>query len=245
MTKELNNPTPGSEEEKPEKGTEEERLDEGGEKLIAGKFKSQEELVKAYEKVETELTRKSQESSETKQRLAKLEGRDEEREKQTRKIPQVSPEERKKMEEQFRQDFNKDALGTLFNYQRPFIERLNSQQEEIEKLRNDHNTLSTREEKKEMLDLADSARSEDPEGFAELEESIDKELRENETWTRFENPYQAVFYHLKGKSTTKLAKSDDAERRTFVEGPSDVPPDKDKKKQYVQTISKARTNTRL
>ena len=244
MTEKLNNPTPGSEEEKPEKGTEEERLDEGGEKL-QGKFKSEKDKAKSYGEIEKSYTKSQQDNAELRIKLAKFEGRDEEREKQIPKIPQVTPEERKKMEDQFRQDFNKDALGTLFNYQRPFIERLNRQEEELGKLRNDHNTLSTREQKKEALDLADSARSEDPTGFAELEESIDKELRENETWSRFENPFQAVFYHLKGKSTTKLAKSDDAERRSFVEGSSDVPPEKDKKKQYVQKITKARTDTRL
>jgi len=245
MTKELNNPNPDSQGEQSVKGTEGERLDEGGKKLIAGKFKSQDELIKAYEKVENELTRKSQESSTIKEKLAKLEGRIEEREKQTQKTPQISPEERKKMQKQFKDDFNEDPLTALFNYQRPYIDELSRQREEMEKLRNEHNTLSVREQKKELLSLARDARSEDPKGFDELKSSIEKELRENETWAGFENPYQAVYYHLKGKSTRKLARSDDAERRSFTEGSSDVPPEKDAKKQYVQTIIKARTNTRL
>jgi len=244
MTKELNNPNPGSQSEQPARGTEGERKDEGGEKL-QGKFKSEEDKAKSYEEIEKAFTKSQQDNAELKERLAKLEGRIEEKEKQIQKAPQISPEERKKMEEQFKEDFNKDPLTALFNYQRPYLEELNRQREELERLQNEHKTLSERERKKELLALARDARSEDPEGFDELKPSIEKELRENEAWTRFENPYQAVYYHLIGKSTRKLAKSDDAERRSFVEGSSEVPPEKDKKKQYVDRILKARIDTRL
>ena len=45
----LNNPAPGSEEGTTKEGTGLDKKDEGGEKLIAGKFKSEDELVKAYQ----------------------------------------------------------------------------------------------------------------------------------------------------------------------------------------------------
>lgn len=242
--KELNNPNPGSQGEQPAKGTEGDRLDDEGGKL-EGKFKSEKDKAKSYEEVEKAFTKSQQDNATLKERLAKLEGKFEEREKIAKKAPEITPEEHKKMDKQFKDDFTEDSITALYNYNRPFIDQLNRQQEELDKMRNEQTSLTEREQKKELISLAREARSDDPQGFDELKDSIEKELRGNETWARFENPYQAVYYHLKGKSTSKLAKSDDAERKSFVEGSSEVPPEKDKKKQYVNKILKAKVDTRL
>ena len=115
----LNNPASGSKKEQPEKGTEVDEKDKGGEKLLAGKFKSPEELVKAYENLEADSTRKSQEVSEIKQRQAKLEGMLEMQQKQAQKAPQISAEEYQKMERLFKDDFTEDSLKALANFNRP------------------------------------------------------------------------------------------------------------------------------
>jgi len=51
---------------------------------------------------------------------------------------------------------------------------------------------------------------------------IQEELKTNEVWEGFDNPPEAVFYHLLGKSTKNLARADDADRESFVEGSSIV-----------------------
>ena len=239
----LNNPASGSEKEQPEKGTEVEKKDEGGEKLLAGKFRSSEELVKAYQNLEADNTRKSQEASKLGERLAKLEGAQEMLQKQAQKAPQITAEERQKMQEKFKEDFNADPLTALYNYQRPYMQEINRQREELQAYKDE--TRRERERRGELVGLADKAREEDAELFDKLKPEIEKELRENEAWAKFENPYRAVLYHLKGKSVRKLAKTADTERESFVEGSSEVPPKEDKKKEYVQKIVKARTTTRL
>jgi len=82
-----------------------------------------------------------------------------------------------------------------------------------------------------------------------LKPEIEKELREDPNLAKYEKPYQAAFYKVVGKSYKRLAKGTDAERESFVEGSSLVPPEKGKltKEQaftdYV--VKKGRRSTRL
>ena len=240
-----NNLVPGSEKEQPKDKTGLDEKDEGGEKeLLAGKFKSPDELVKAYQDLEAEHTRKSQEASGFKDRLAKLEGVVEERQRQAQKPPEITPEEYQKMTDDFKKDFD-DPLRALANFNRPWVQQVGVLRDELQALKGDYTALKKGERKRELMGLASDARRDDPEGFDESKDAIEKELRENEAWAKFENPYRAVLYHLKGKSVRKLAKAADTERESFVEGSSGVPPKEDKKKGYVQKIVKARTNSRL
>ena len=243
----LNNPTPGSEEGTTKEGTGLDKKDEGGEKLLAGKFKSNEELVKAYQSLEAESTRKSQEASEVKERLAKLEGMQEMQQRQAQKAPLITPEERQKMTERFKDDFNKDPLVAFHNLQRPYVEEINRQREELQAFRDE--SRKERERRGELVGLADKAREEDPDLFDKLKPEIEEELRKDGNLGRYENPYTAAFYKVVGKSYKRLAKGTDAERESFVEGSSPVPPEikgiEALKKQQVQKIVKARDNTRL
>lgn len=245
--KKLNNPAPGSEKEQPKEGTELEKKDEGGEKLLAGKFKSQDELLKAYQTLEADNTRKSQEASRVGERVAKLEGMLEMQQKQAQRAPQITVEERKKMQEKFKEDFNADPLTALYNVNRPYVEEINRQREELQAVRDGIDR--ERERRGELVGLADKAREEDAELFDKLKPEIEKELREDGNLAKYENPYTAAFYKVVGKSYRTLAKGTDAERESFVEGPSPVPPEKGKPtptdvfKKYV--IEKGRRKTTL
>ena len=243
----LNNPASGSKKEQPVKGTEVDEKDEGGEKLLAGKFKSEDELVKAYQSLEAEGTRKSQEASKVTERLAKLEGMLEMQQKQAQKVPQITAEERKKMQEKFKEDFNADPLTALYNVNRPYVEEINRQREELQAIRDESRQKDER--RGELIGLSDKAREEDPDLFDKLKPEMDKELREDPNLAKYENPYTAAFYKVVGKSYRNLAKGTDAERESFVEGSSPVPPEikgiEALKKQQVSKILKARDNTRL
>jgi len=241
--KKLNNLVPGSEEGTTKDKTGLEKKDEGGEKLLAGKFKSEKELVKAYEELEATRTKDMQDSSKLRERLAKLEGVVEGQRKESERVPQITPEEREKMTKQFKYDFNENPLLAYHNLQRPYIEEINRQREELQAFKDE--VHSEKERRSELVGLADKARSKDPEVFDELKPAIEKELREDENLARYENPYTAAFYKVLGKSYKSLAKGTDAERESFVEGSSPVTPEKYKKKYYVQKIVKARTTTRL
>ena len=221
-----NNLVPGSEEGTTKDKTGLDEKDKGGEKLLAGKFKSNEELVKAYQNLEADNTRKSQEASKLGERLAKLEGAQEMLQKQAQKAPLITAEERQKMTDQFKDDFNKDPLVAFHNLQRPYVEEINRQREELRAFRDE--SRKERERRGELVGLADKAREEDPEFFDKLKPEIEKELREDGNLGRYENPYTAAFYKVVGKSYKRLAKGTDAERESFVEGPSLVPPEKGK-----------------
>jgi hypothetical protein len=241
--KKLNNLDPGSKEGITKDKTEGDKKDEGGEKLIAGKFKSNEELLAAYKELEADHTRKSQEASDFKERLAKLEGVIEERGRETRKPPEITAEEKKAMTERFKEDFNLDPLPALHNFVSPYVREAREAREEVESLRQE--LLQKEERRQAAFRLADEARKEDPEGFDELKPLIEKELRENETWTKFENPYTAAFYHVKGKSLRKLPTASDAERESYVEGRSEELPTeglKDFKKKMVKKIRSTKGN---
>jgi len=239
----LNNLESGSKEGTTKDKTELEEKDEGGEKLLAGKFKSQEELVKAYQEIEVARTKDMQDSSKLKERLAKLEGVVEGQRKEPERVPQITPEERKRMQDQFKNDFNENPLTALHAFNMPYIEEARRARKETESLRKE---LHEKEERRgDLIRLSEEARSKDPEIFDELKPAIEKELREDKNLARYENPYTAAFHKVLGKSYKSLAKGTDAERESFVEGSSPVPPEKDKKKDYVQKIVKAKINTRL
>lgn len=242
--KKLNNLVPGSEEGITKDKTELEKKDEGGEKLLAGKFKSEKELVKAYEELEGAHTKETQETSTLRERLAKLEGVVEGQRKEPERLPQITPEEKKRMQDQFKNDFNQDPLTALHSFIHPYLDDARVAREEAESLRKE---LQEKEERRgDLVRLSEEARSKDPETFDELKPAIEKELREDKNLARYENPYTAAFYKVVGKSYKKLAKGTDAERESFVEGSSPVPPEgKDKKKDYVKGIVKAKINTRL
>ena len=245
--KELNNPAPGSEKEQPKEGTELDEKRKGGEKLLAGKFKSPDELVKAYQNLEAEGTRKSQEASKVGERVAKLEGMLEMQQRQSQAAPQITAEERQKMQDKFKEDFNADPLGALFNYNRPYVEEINRLREDQKTFRDD--VQGERERRGQLIGLSENAREADPELFDKLKPEIEKELREDANLAKYENPYTAAFYKVVGKSYRTLARGTDAERESFVEGPSLVPPEKGKLtkeqafKDYV--IKKGRRKTTL
>lgn len=243
----LNNPAPGSEKEQPKEGTGLDKKDEGGEKLLAGKFKSEEELVKAYQNLEADSTRKSQEASEVKERIAKLEGMLEMQQKQAQEsVPQITEEEYKKMTENFKQDFD-DPLRALNNFNRPLRNEIERTREELRALKEEIYQRDAR--RSQLAGLADEARKEDPKLFEELKPDIEKELREDTNLAKYENPYQAAFYKVLGKSYKRLAKGTDAERESHVEGSSPVPPEAGKLtkeqayKRYV--VEKGRRSTTL
>ena len=242
----LNNPASGSKKEQPEKGTGLDEKDKGGEKLLAGKFKSPDELVKAYQNLEADSTRKSQEASKVGERVAKLEGMLE-MQKQAQKAPQISAEEYQKMERLFKDDFTEDSLKALANFNRPLSNEVERTREELQALRDE--IRGERERRGELVGLADKARKEDPELFDTLKPEIEKELREDTNLGRYENPYAAAFCKVRGKSYRSLAKGTDAEIESHVEGSSPVPPEvKGKealKKKYVSEVLKATDDTRL
>jgi len=241
-----NNLVPGSEEGTTKDKTGLDEKDKGGEKLLAGKFKSEEELVKAYQNLEADNTRKSQEASKLGERLAKLEGAQEMLQKQAQKAPQITAEERQKMQEKFKEDFNADPLTALYHYQRPYVEEINRLREEQKMFRDE--SRRERERRGELVGLADKAREEDPEIFDKLKPEIEKELREDPNLGRYENPYTAAFYKVVGKSYRSLAKGTDAERESFVEGSSLVPPEGKLTKEQAfknYVIEKGRRSTKL
>ncbi|HEC64405.1 MAG TPA: hypothetical protein ENI23_03845 [bacterium] len=224
---ELNNLTPGSTKEQPEQGT---GLEEEKKVTLPEKFKSTEELVKAYNELEKKSTKDNTEFGRQGERLAKLEGILETQEKAEEKIagqtlpPQITAEERKAMEKRFRDDFQKDAIGTLHNFNRPYMEDARLANERATKLEGELATEKSKREEREMKELAAKARGtgETAKLFDEMTPKIQEELKKNKAWGGFENPPEAVFYHLLGKSTKTLARADDEGRESFVEGSSPV-----------------------
>jgi len=246
MAKELNNPTPSSDEEQLEKGTE---LEEGKKKEVTlpEKFKSTEELVKAYNELETHLGKRDETDTKMRERLAKLEGILETQKKADARPPEFTAEERTAMTKRFKEDFQKDPLIALHNFNAPFISDAQLARERADKLESELANEKSKREEREMRELAAKARGtgENAKLFDEMIPQIQEELKNNPIWRGFDNPYEAIFYNLKGKSTKNLARVDDAEAESFVEGSSTVIPDTDKKKQYVKNIINARTDTRL
>ena len=218
---ELNNPTPGSKEEQLEKGTE---LEEKKEVTLPEKFKSTEELVKAYNELEKDLTKRGTESSQMRERLAKLEGILETQKKPEQKLPEITPEERTTMTKRFKDDFNKDPLVALQNFNAPFISDAQLARERTDKLEKELDDVKTKEEDRGMKELAAKARGtgENAKVFDEMIPQIQEELKNNPAWRGFDNPYEAIFYNLKGKSTKHLSRADDEDREAFVEGSSPV-----------------------
>ena len=250
MPKELNNPTPDSKEEQSEKGTE---LEEGKKKeekeevALPEKFKTTEELVKAYNELEGHLGKRDETDTKMRDRLAKLEGILETQKKAEVKLPEITKEEREVMTERFKTDFNKDPLVALQNFNAPFMEDARLSRERADKLAKELDDVRERGKKRDMRELAAKARGtgDNAKLFDDMTPQIQEELKNNKVWEGFDNPPQAVFYHLLGKSTKNLARVDDADVESHVEGSSDVIPDGDKKKEYVGTIVKARTDSRL
>jgi len=243
--KKLNNLEPGPTEGQPKDKTEGDKKDEGGDKLIGGKFKSQEDLLEAYHQLEATNTQTNQKLVDTNERVAKLEGMAEAKKKEPSGPPPLTAEQRKAMEERFKEDFKEDALLALHNFVSPYTEDARLAREELLKLRNENEAIKKTVGDQNAVFLAGLARQEDSELFDKLKPEIDKELREDENLLNYENPYEAAFNKVLGKSYKKLAKMSDTEREAFVEGPSQEPPKIDKKKAHVQKIVAARDNTRL
>ncbi|TET13403.1 hypothetical protein E3J84_00095 [Candidatus Aerophobetes bacterium] len=245
--KKLNNPTPGSGKEQPEKGTGLDEKSKGGEELLAGKFKSEEAKVKSYEELEKRHTEDRQEVSGLKERLAKLEGMQEMQQRQAQRAPQITAEEYQKMNANFKDDFTEDSLRALANFNRPLSGEVERQREELQALKDE--MRSERERRGELVGLADKARKEDPELFDKLKPEIEKELREDANLARYENPYTAAFCKVRGQSYRSLAKGTDAERESFVEGSSLVPPEKKGldalKDKYKKEVIEAKDTSRL
>ncbi|KKL22458.1 hypothetical protein LCGC14_2435230, partial [marine sediment metagenome] len=157
--------------------------------------------------------------------------------------PQITPEERKAMEKRFRDDFQKDAIGTLHNFNRPYMEDARLANERATKLESELATEKSFREEREMKELAAKARGtgENAKLFDEMTPKIQEELKKNKAWGGFENPPEAVFYHLLGKSTKTLARADDEGRESFVEGSSPVTEesksDEALKKKMIQKIA--------
>jgi len=227
MAKELNNPTPGSTEEQPKEGTE---LEEGKKKeekeevTLPEKFKTTEELVKAYNELEQHLGKRDETNDQMRERLAKLEGILETQKKVERKLPEITKEERDAMTARFKEDFNKDPLVALHNFNAPFIQDARLSREQAEKLEKELTDIKQKEKGREMRELAAKARGTGDKAklFDEMIPQIQDELKNNKVWEGFDNPPEAVFYHLLGKSTKNLARVDDADREAFVEGSSPV-----------------------
>jgi len=242
--KKLNNLDPGSEEGTTKDKTEGDKKDEGGKELIAGKFKSQDDLLRAYQELEVRDTKRSQEFSDTKERLAKLEGIAEAQKKPDVPLP-LTADERKAMAEKFKEDFNKDPLVALHNFVSPYSEDARLAREEITTLKEENKRMKKTQGGQEARFLAEVARREDPELFDKIEPDIEKELREDKNLANYDNPYIAAKYKVLGKSYKNLAKTTDADRESHVEGSSVEPPKTDKQKAYVQKVLGAGDNTRL
>ncbi len=242
--KNLNNLEPGSEEGITKDKTEVDKKDEGGKELIGGKFKSQEDLLQAYQELEVKETKRDQEFSDTKQRLAKLEGIAEAQKKPP--VPQpLSAEEKKAMVDKFKDDFTADPLNALHGFVLPYVEDSRLARDEITTLKEENKRIKKTQGGQEARFLAGLARQEDPKLFDELKDDIEKELREDKNLSGYENPYEAAFNKVAGRSYRKLAKATDAEREAFIEGSSPEPPKTDKKKAYVKNVVAAGDNTRL
>jgi len=243
--KELNNPTPGSEEEQPIEGTE---LEEGKEEEVTlpEKFKSTEELVKAYNELESELTKRGTESGQMRERMAKLEGILEAQRKPEARSPVITAEERATMTKRFKEDFQKDPLIALHNFNAPFISDAQMARERADKLEKELGTYKEKQEQREMKELAARARGtgENAKTFDEMIPQIQNELKKNPAWRNFDNPYEAIFYNLKGRSVKHLARVDDEDREAYVEGSSPVTKeaksDAALKKKMVQKIASTR-----
>lgn len=254
MPKELNNPTPDSKEEQSEKGTE---LEEGKkeekkeEVALPEKFKGSKnplkDVLKAYNVLEDDLRRRGIESGQREERLAKLEGIVETQKKAEVKLPEITKEQRGAMIDRFKDDFIKDPLMAMQNFNAPLYEDIRLSRDRADKLEKELGDYRGKQKKREMRELAAQARGtgETAKKFDELMPKIQEELKNNKAWEGFDNPPEAVFYHLLGKSTKNLARVDDADVESHVEGSSDVIPDGDKKKEYVGKILKARTDSRL
>lgn len=227
VKQELNNPTPGSEEEQPKKGTELEK-EKKEEVALPEKFKdsTKEDVIKAYNELETHLGERDESTTQMRERLAKLEGILETQKEVEKKLPpQITPEERKAMEKQFRDDFQKDAIGTLHNFNRPYMEDARLANERAMKLESELATEKSKRKEREMSELTAKARGTGDKAklFDEMTPKIQEELKNNKAWEGFDNPPEAVFYHLLGKSTKNLARIDDEDREAFVEGSSVEP----------------------
>ena len=245
----LNNPTPDSEEEQSEKGTE---LEEGKKKeekeevALPEKFKTTEELVKAYNELEGHLGKRDETDTKMRDRLAKLEGILETQKKAEVKLPEITKEEREGMETRFRTDFNKSSLTALHNFNAPLREDIRLANERADKLAKELDNVKEKQDDREMRELAAKARGagDNAKLFDEMIPQIQDELKKTPAWRNFDNPYEAIFYNLKGKSTKNLARVDDADREAFVEGSSPVS-EEDKsdaamKKKMVDKIAKTK-----
>ena len=243
--KKLNNLEPGSEEGTTKDKTEGDKKDEGGDKLIGGKFKSQKDLLEAYQQLEATNTQTNQKLVDTNERVTKLEGIAEAQKKPSGPPP-LTEEQRQAMSERFKEDFNKDPLPALHNFVSPYTEEARLAREEVAKLREENEVIKKTQGNQEAVFLAGLARQEDSKLFDELKPEIDKELREDKNLANYENPYEAAFNKVAGRSYKKLAKMSDAEREAHLEGSSSEPPtDKSTKgsryKDYVMKHSKRRT----
>ena len=250
MTKELNNPTPDSDKEQSEKGTELEKK-EKEEVALPDKFKGSKnplkDVLKAYNVLENDLRKRGITDGQTKERLAKLEGVEEARQKAEVRLPEITKEERGAMIDRFKDDFIKDPLIAMQNFNAPLYDDVRMTRERADKLQKELNDVKLKQEKRDMRELAIKARGtgDNAKLFDEMTPQIQEELKTNKAWEGFDNPPEAVFYHLLGKSTKHLARVDDADVESHVEGSSDVIPDTDKNKDYRKQIIKARTDTRL
>ncbi len=246
MAKKLNNLTPGSEEEQPEQETE---LEEGKEKekekevALPEKFKTTEELVKAYNELESHLGKRDETDTKMRERLAKLEGNLEAQQKVETRLPEITKEQRDAMTTQFKTDFQKDPLVALHNFNAPFMQDARLSRERADKLENELTGVKQIERLRVMKELETKARGtgENAKLFDEMIPQIQEELKTNKAWEGFENPPEAVFYHLLGKSTKTLARADEEDRESFVEGSSPVSKesksDEALKKKMIQKIA--------
>ncbi len=251
MPKELNNPTPGSEEEQLEEGTElEEGKKQKEEVALPEKFKDSKnplkDVVKAYSELEKKSTKDSTQLGKQGERLAKLEGIAEAQQKVETRLPEITPEQRTAMTKRFKDDFQKDPLVALHNFNAPFMEDVRLTRERAEKLQKELDDVKLKEEGRGMRELAAKARGtgDGAKLFDEMIPDIQEELKKNPAWRGFDNPYEAIFYNLKGKSTKNLARVDDEGRESFVEGSSMVS-EEDKsdatlKKKWVDKVVKTK-----
>ncbi len=221
MSGKLNNLTPGSEEEQPEQETE---LEKGKEEVsLPEKFKTTEELVKAYNELESHLGKRDETDTKMRERLAKLEGNLEAQQKVETRPPEITKEEQAAMTARFKTDFQKDPLVALHNFNAPFMQDARLSRERADNLEKELTDVKQREGLREMKELETKARGtgETAKLFDDMIPQIQEELK-NKVWKGFENPPEAVFYHLLGKSTKTLARADEEDRESFVEGSSSV-----------------------
>ena len=222
MSGKLNNLTPGSEEEQPEQETE---LEKGKEEVsLPEKFKTTEELVKAYNELESHLGKRDETDTKMRERLAKLEGNLEAQQKVETRPPEITKEEQAAMTARFKTDFQKDPLVALHNFNAPFMQDARLSRERGDKLEKELTDVKQIERIRVMKELETKARGtgENAKLFDEMIPQIQKELETNKAWKGFENPPEAVFYHLLGKSTKTLARADEEDRESVVEGSSSV-----------------------